>query len=138
VNAVRPLRRVRSGVARSRDERFELVRGEGCWQVRSLTAAGALDLQGGARRPNAVCAGISSSGWSRSVSVEMGEPILLSVHAACRISEGELRYQLAKRGHPLADSDGLLFEIAELERQGLVQTELHISLTDAGRKRVNS
>jgi hypothetical protein len=45
---IRPLRRVRPGVARSRDERFELIEAPGCWQVRSRdTEAGALLLSGG-------------------------------------------------------------------------------------------
>jgi hypothetical protein len=45
---VRPLRRVREGLAWTRDERFELVKGSGCWQVRSLTRDAATDLlQGG-------------------------------------------------------------------------------------------
>jgi hypothetical protein len=48
MGAIRPLRRVRPGIARSRDERFELVRGPGCWQVRSLdTTAASLLLSGG-------------------------------------------------------------------------------------------
>jgi hypothetical protein len=48
---IRPLRRVRPGIARSRDQRFELVRGLNCWQVRSLTSDGATLLQGGGSPP---------------------------------------------------------------------------------------
>lgn len=51
VKAVRPLRRVKPGIARTRDERFELIRAIGCWQVRSLTSEAASKLQGGGLPP---------------------------------------------------------------------------------------
>jgi hypothetical protein len=44
---IRPLRRVHPGLARTRDNRFELVKGPGCWQARSLTTEAASELQGG-------------------------------------------------------------------------------------------
>lgn len=41
---IRPLTGIRPGYARSRDERFELVRGPNCWQVRSCSPEAAHDL----------------------------------------------------------------------------------------------
>jgi hypothetical protein len=54
--------------------------------------------------------------------------ILERVRATTRLTEGELRYQLAKRGHPLADSDGLIHELRRMERLGLVRCELLIAV----------
>jgi hypothetical protein len=56
--------------------------------------------------------------------------ILDCVRSATRLSEGELRYQLRKREHPLADSDGLLVELAGMEREGLLRSELVVSIKD--------
>jgi hypothetical protein len=59
----------------------------------------------------------------------MTDPLILAcVKSAARLTEGELRYQLGKRGHPLAQSDRLLAVLAEMEREGLVRTELVVSL----------
>ena len=53
--------------------------------------------------------------------------IMDKVHSAVRLSEGELRYQLAKHDHPLADSDELLWVLARLEREGRVRCELYVT-----------
>ena len=65
---VRPLRRVREGVARTRDERFELAKGPGCWQVRSLTSEASTYLLSGGG-PTGMPA---SSGACRMVGVNLG------------------------------------------------------------------
>ena len=49
--AIYPLRRVREGRAQSRDERFELIKATGCWQVRSLSPDAATDLLSGGPPP---------------------------------------------------------------------------------------
>jgi hypothetical protein len=59
--------------------------------------------------------------------------ILDCVRSACRLSEGELRYQLGRRRHPLAQSDRLIVVLAEMEREGLVETELRIAIGENGR-----
>jgi hypothetical protein len=63
--------------------------------------------------------------------------ILLRVDRAVRVGEGELRYQLEhKDDHPLAHEDELLDVLAELEAQGLVDSELTFRLTAPGRARL--
>ena len=64
-------------------------------------------------------------------------PILLRVNRAVRIGEGELRYQLDhKDHHPLAHADELLDVLADLEAEGLVDSELTFRLTPQGRARL--
>ncbi len=53
-----------------------------------------------------------------------------------RQTESELRYQLAKRNHPLAEGPDLYKCLVEFEREGLIQTELTLALTDEGRSRL--
>ena len=63
--------------------------------------------------------------------------ILHRVDRAVRIGERELRYQLQRKDeHPLAESDELLDVLAELEQQGLVESELCFRLTAEGRARL--
>lgn len=45
------------------------------------------------------------------------------------ISATELRYQLARHGH---DRPGLLDRLAELQQQGLIESEIHYRLTSQG------
>lgn len=60
--------------------------------------------------------------------------ILACIGSAVRLTEGELRYQLAKRGDPLAHADELLDLLVQMEHQGLVRTELVVTLAkDAAR-----
>lgn len=60
--------------------------------------------------------------------------ILISVDRAVAISEEELRYQLAKRRHPLADRAELLDLVADLEDRGLLRSSLYFKLTPEGRR----
>jgi len=63
--------------------------------------------------------------------------ILLRVDRAVRVEERELRYQLQRKDqHPLAAADELLDVLAELEEQGLVESELCFRLTARGRERL--
>lgn len=60
------------------------------------------------------------------------DPVVIAVvRSAGRLTEGELRYQLQKRGHPMCDSAELLGELVDLERWGLVKTELLITAARA-------
>jgi hypothetical protein len=109
MSAIRPLRRVRRGVARSRDERFELVRGEGCWQARSLTAAGALDLQGGACRPPVAYAATSPTGSSGSRWAER-DTVTISLDELSRLTGERYRREDRERGRTDADPHKLTTE----------------------------
>ena len=53
-----------------------------------------------------------------------------------RQTEEELRYLLDKDDHPLADCPSLIVKLAELERDGLIETEMWFRLTEAGRQTV--
>jgi DNA-binding PadR family transcriptional regulator len=53
-----------------------------------------------------------------------------------RQTESELRHQLGKREHPLAESRDLYKLLVRLERAGLLTTELTLHLTDDGRARL--
>jgi hypothetical protein len=65
------------------------------------------------------------------------QPILLRVDRAVRIGEAELRYQLDRKDHhPLAREDELLDVLADLEAEGLVDSELTFRLTPEGRARL--
>jgi hypothetical protein len=64
----------------------------------------------------------------------IGDQVILDcLRSSVRVTEGELRYQLGKRGHPLAQSDRLLTVLAEMERGGLLSAELVVSLGERGR-----
>jgi hypothetical protein len=63
--------------------------------------------------------------------------ILLRVDRGVRVGEAELRYQLDRKDdHPLAHEPGLLDVLAELQDQGLVESERCFWLTAAGRARL--
>lgn len=63
-----------------------------------------------------------------------GDAVILDcVRSAGRLTEGELRYQLRKRRHPLAESDRLLTVLAEMERGRLLSSELVISIEKRGK-----
>jgi hypothetical protein len=63
--------------------------------------------------------------------------ILHRVDRAVLIGERELRYQLDRKDdHPLAQADELLDVLADLEQQGLVESELCFRLTPEGRTRL--
>jgi len=49
-----------------------------------------------------------------------------------RQSEEELRYQLKRDGHPLAEDPGLIVKLAELERDGFLVTHMQFTLTERG------
>ena len=49
-----------------------------------------------------------------------------------RQSEDELRYQLKRDGHPLAEDPALIFKLAELERDGFLVTHMQFTLTERG------
>lgn len=49
-----------------------------------------------------------------------------------RQTEEELRFQLARDEHPLADDPRLLVELAKLEREGLLVTHMQFTLTEKG------
>lgn len=57
--------------------------------------------------------------------------VLGIVRSTCRLTESELRYQLAKRGDALAESDDLLRVLLRMEQEGLVRTELTVTLGEA-------
>jgi hypothetical protein len=71
----------------------------------------------------------------RSSAIGVGErQILHRVDRAVLIGEHELRYQLRRKdSHALADDPALLDVLAELEQQGLVESELCFRLTPEGR-----
>lgn len=48
-----------------------------------------------------------------------------------QITEGELRYQLSRRAHVLAESDELLRLLARMEKRGLIECELRIGMARA-------
>lgn len=56
------------------------------------------------------------------------EQILQCMRSITRCTEEELRYQLGKLGHPLAESDDLVPRLLALERSGALRCELMISL----------
>jgi hypothetical protein len=59
----------------------------------------------------------------------LSDPVILAcMQSIGKCSEAELRYQLRKRKHPLADSPKLLSVLAEMETEGLLSTELVVSL----------
>jgi len=63
--------------------------------------------------------------------------ILVRVDRAVRVGERELRYQLERKDqHPLAHEAELLDVLAELEEQGLVESELSFRLTARGRQQL--
>jgi hypothetical protein len=63
--------------------------------------------------------------------------ILHRVDRAVLIGERELRYQLGRKDdHSLAQADELLDVLADLEQQGLVESELCFRLTAEGRARL--
>jgi hypothetical protein len=74
----------------------------------------------------------------RSSAVGAGErQILHRADRAVLIGERELRYQLDRKDdHPLARADELLDVLADLEQQGLVESELCFRLTPEGRARL--
>lgn len=53
-----------------------------------------------------------------------------------RQTEEELRYLLGKDDHPLANDPSLIVKLAELERDGLIETEMWFKLTQTGRRLV--
>ena len=62
--------------------------------------------------------------------------ILLRVDRAVKVGERELRYQLDRKDdQPLAHAEELLDVLADLEAQGLVESERCFRLTGAGRAR---
>ena len=58
--------------------------------------------------------------------------VLELVRAGCaesgQITEGELRYQLGRRNHPLAETTELLAELLRMEKAGLLSCELQIKV----------
>ena len=59
--------------------------------------------------------------------------ILHRVDRAVKVGERELRYQLDRKDHqPLAHAEELLDVLAELEAQGLVESDRCFRLTGAG------
>jgi predicted nucleic acid-binding protein len=60
--------------------------------------------------------------------------VLRCIDSGLRLTEAELRYQLRRHGHPLAEADQLIVSIAELERDGLLTTQMRFALTDEGRR----
>lgn len=51
-----------------------------------------------------------------------------------RQTEDELRHQLRRDGHPLAEAPGLLVELAKLERDRLIETHMNFILTPKGKE----
>jgi hypothetical protein len=79
---------------------------------------------------------LSAAACGRAVADAEGQ-ILVRVDRAVRIGEGELRYQLQRKDHhPLAQADELLDVLADLETEGLVDSELTFRLTREGRARL--
>lgn len=57
------------------------------------------------------------------------EVLLRLARGGLSVWDTELRYQLNRHGHPLENVPGLL---ADLQRRGLIEAEMHYRLTSAG------
>jgi hypothetical protein len=60
--------------------------------------------------------------------------ILQRIARHVRLTEHELRFQVKRDGHPEAESPELIFDLAALERDGLVDVWMEFSLTPKGKE----
>lgn len=64
--------------------------------------------------------------------------ILQRIAKHVRLTEGELRYQLKRDGHPDAERPELILDLAALERDELIDVRMEFSLTEAGKEALNA